>query len=558
MLFRLVRPVKRPDSSVPQFVQRIPADILPLVAGRTLTVQLGPETVRVRVTPKMRSIRFSLRTRDPAEAKARQGQAAAALERQWAAFRNAAPVTLDHKQCTALAGELYRAWADSGADRTTAVQHMPNGQWVTVRSRPEEEAAGFASAREKLEATLEHGDPASLEPTLGPLLDRLLQARGILSVDGDTRQTLIETFALALRDAFAARQRNAEGDYSPDPKAIRFPVFEAPAAKSSAPPRQAAAETTLSGLVAEWWAERQAAGIKPSTYQSYKHAVMGLAAFLKHDDAGRVTAEDVVRFKDYRLSCRDPRNGKLLSAQTVKSSDLNGLKVVFGWAVANRKMASNPAKDVTLKLGKPKKLRDKGFTDEEARAILKAASEYRPTPGESAKRTAAKRWVPWLSAYTGARLGELAQLRKQDIKQHGQHWAIVITPDAGTVKTNEAREVVLHSHLIELGFIDFVRQSKPGHLFLTKDAEGSVMGSLKSLKTRLSFFARLTVTDPNVAPNHGWRHRFKTVGIDAGMGERVLDAIQGHAPTNASGGYGQVTIKAMVDAMAKFPRIDVG
>lgn len=555
MLFRLVRPVKRPDSSVPQFVQRIPADILPLVAGRVLTVQLGAETVRVHVTPKMRSIRFSLRTRDPAEAKARQGQAAAALERHWAAFRNAAPVVLNHKQSTALAGELYRAWADGGADRSIAVQHMPGGHWAVVRSGSEEEAAGFATARDKLEAALENDDPASLEPTLGPLVDQLLQARGILSVDGATRQTLIGTFALALQDAFAVRQRNAEGDYSPDSKASRFPDFEPPTAKE--PPRTAIPETTLSGLLAEWWAERKAAGIKPSTYQSYKHAVMGLAAFLEHDDADRVTAEDVVRFKDYRLSCRDPRNGKRLSAQTVKSSDLNGLKVVFGWAVANRKMASNPAKDVMLKLAKPRRLRGKGFTDEEARAILKAASEYRPTPGETAKRAAAKRWVPWLSAYTGARLGELAQLRKQDIRQHGQHWSIVITPDAGTVKTNEAREVVLHAHLIELGFIEFVRQSKPGHLFLTRAADGSVMGSLKSLKTRLSLFARLTITDPNVAPNHGWRHRFKTEGLSAGMGERVLDAIQGHAPSNASGGYGEVTIKAMVDAMAKFPRIDV-
>lgn len=117
MLFRLVRPVKRPDSSIPQFIQRIPTDILPLVAGRTLSLPLGTETVLVRVTPKMRSIRFSLRTRDPAEVKARQGQAASALERHWTALRNGAPMSLNHRQATALAGDLYRVWADAGADR---------------------------------------------------------------------------------------------------------------------------------------------------------------------------------------------------------------------------------------------------------------------------------------------------------------------------------------------------------------------------------------------------------------------------------------------------------
>jgi len=43
--------------------------------------------------------------------------------------------------------------------------------------------------------------------------------------------------------------------------------------------------------------------------------------------------------------------------------------------------------------------------------------------------SAARRWVPWLSAYTGARVGEITQLRKQDvIKRDGIH-AIHITPE---------------------------------------------------------------------------------------------------------------------------------
>lgn len=38
---------------------------------------------------------------------------------------------------------------------------------------------------------------------------------------------------------------------------------------------------------------------------------------------------------------------------------------------------------------------------------------------------------------------------------------------------------------------------------------------------------------------------------------RVLDAIQGHAPRNISEGYGEVTIKAKANAIAKFPIIKV-
>ena len=31
------------------------------------------------------------------------------------------------------------------------------------------------------------------------------------------------------------------------------------------------------------------------------------------------------------------------------------------------------------------------------------------------------------------------------------------------------------------------------------------------------------VPDPNVQPNHGWRHTFKTIGLEAELPERVLD-----------------------------------
>jgi hypothetical protein len=35
--------------------------------------------------------------------------------------------------------------------------------------------------------------------------------------------------------------------------------------------------------------------------------------------------------------------------------------------------------------------------------------------GEAPKLAAAKRWVPWLCAFTGARVGEMLQLRKAEI-----------------------------------------------------------------------------------------------------------------------------------------------
>lgn len=103
-------------------------------------------------------------------------------------------------------------------------------------------------------------------------------------------------------------------------------------------------------------------------------------------------------------------------------------------------------------------------------------------------------------------------------------------------------------------FPEFVARSGNGHLFLTPNRNGDVLGPLQGVKNRLGEFAREVVTDPNVAPNHGWRHRFKTVGMEAGVSERVLDAICGHAPRTVGAAYGEVTLKARVNAIAKLPR----
>jgi integrase len=387
-----------------------------------------------------------------------------------------------------------------------------------------------------------------LEKPLGPLVDRLLLSKGIRHVDEGSRSILLSAFWMALRDAFANRRKNIEGDYSGDPKANRFPQWEA---LKRIVPARIASGVSLTGLVEDWWKEAKAAGRKPSTYESYRNTMAKLVAVLEHDDASRITPEDIVRFKDFRLV-----NGA--SAKTVKDSDLAGLKTVFRWAVMNRKMSINPAEGLTIKTSKPRKLRAKGFTDEEAALILNYAKNYK-AGGEASKLAAAKRWVPWLCAFTGARVGEMLQLRKQDVRREGKHWVVCITPEAGPVKTDEARDVVLHRQIVESGFLDFVKASGAGYLFISpRDDELGVRMAVKTARNKVNRFVREVVSDPNVDPSHGWRHRFKTVGIDEGVEMRVLDAIQGHAPRNISEGYGEVTIKAKANAIAKFPAVDLG
>jgi integrase len=276
--------------------------------------------------------------------------------------------------------------------------------------------------------------PDEWEPERTPkrqkALSRVIERRGLASwIEGHLRTPLSPGQRASLVDAVESALLR------PNDQSVLTSGASAPSPSAAAP------IVTLTGILEGWWREAKATGRKPSTHESYRNTVAGLVAFLGHDDAKLVTPEDIVRFKDHRLSSINPRTGKPISAKTVKDSDLSGLKALFGWAVSNRKLTTNPVTGITIKLGKPQKLRGKGLTEEEVKAILSAASKV-TRGGESAGTFAAKRWVPWLAAYTGARVGELAQLRKQDATREGEHWVLLLTPEAGTIKTNEARKVV--------------------------------------------------------------------------------------------------------------------
>ena len=130
-----------------------------------------------------------------------------------------------------------------------------------------------------------------------------------------------------------------------------------------------------------------------------------------------------------------------------------------------------------------------------------------------------------------------------------------ITPEAGAVKTKQAREVPLHPQLVELGFPAFVQAISKERLFLVPDGEGAISGPLQAVKNRLAEFAREHVSDRGVSPNHGWRHRFRTVATEAGISGNVIDAICGWSARSVGDRYGSVSLKTRADAILRLPRI---
>lgn len=550
MRLRLVAPTKRKDSFNLQFEQRLPADLRERLVGMTLEVPRGDHIIPITVTDKTRAIRFSLGASDIGEAKRRQAEAIAYLEGVYRNLRANAPIALTHRQCVALAGELYRSWAaDLETSQRITFQQEADGSVVRDYSLDlEAEAGGLTLTAERLG----HLEGQDLEGALGPLVGKLLLRRGIVSVDHPSRAMLFSEFAKALAEGMLARSRKAKGVYQHDPNSERFPEWSAPEAASQSKPSPS---VSLQGLFDDWWREAERAGKSPSTKESFGKAVSTLGEFLDHDDATRITPADILRFKDHLISAVHPRTRKRLSVKTIGGSYLGGLNVVFKWAVENGKLPSNPAEAVKVAKGKTTRTRDSWFTLEERRAILGQASGAVQDRREPRERFAGRRWVPWLCAYSGARVGEMVQLRKQDVRLVDGHWVMRITPEAGTVKTGQMRDVPLHPHLVEMGFPEFVQAAPDGPLFMWS---GEGRAAWRTAKNRIREEVRKVVSDANVQPNHGWRHTFKTIGREAGIQDRVLDAITGHAPRTEGDKYGGATIAAKVKAMDAFPRYDAG
>ncbi|MET3989486.1 integrase [Bradyrhizobium sp. S3.9.2] len=539
-----IRMDKRARSTVPQFRCRVPTRLVDQLRGKRILLHLSRRTepACIKVVTIGTDVAFSLETTDEAIAAARHADALEHLQRLFD-LTAAAPVKLHHRDMVALAGAVYHTyvwvheddpgepgrWAwHKGLSRAIFEGRIRDAPPATLKVDDSDAGLllfGTGDLTAAIDA-LPAGQHDGLEARFGLLADWAL-IRHRIHLAPDQRKHFLKLVAAASLDASWQLRRNAEGDYRPDPMAQRFPPIDSVAAVK---PKQ-----SITGLFELWWKEAKATGRSQSTHDTYKGAIERLVKHLGHDDAGRVSEDDMLSFKDARL--------KVVSAKTLKDGDLPGIKSVLGWAVDNRKLAKNPADVIKVKAEKKIRTRPKGFTDEEAKAIFVACLGYSQKPKEDAKTAAAKRWAPLIAAYTGSRISEVLQLRKEDVRRDSGHHIFDLNPLAGSIKSGTYRLVPVHPHLIELGFLNFVDQCVDGPLF--------AKGSYK----RVVDFVRTIVTDGRVQPNHAWRHRLKSISRDRGLDPRVVDAIQGHAPRTAGDDYGDVSVTAMARVINAIPWI---
>lgn len=485
------------------------------------------------------------------EAKARLGEWEAEVETRIAtlrAQRNGEGQPLTRLNAIALAGRWYnwfvaqheddpgpaKRWRELSDIFVWVIRlHAPDSYEEDPRSDPQWDWAKEPEVREAVR-------PQVAEEAR---VATFLASEG-LALNASAYALFVDAVSDNLLPALSVLERRANGDYSHDDTPDSFPPFK---------------DGPVRGSGVSCWelfgAFVTATTPAPNTVTRWRAVFLEMQREFAEVGADGIT-EDAARRWVHGLITEKR------AAITVREIWLSASRRVFSWAREHKRVRQNPFKEVKVDVPRKVQTREDGrsFTTAEASIILKASLAYQK-PVTPTERT--RRWVPWLCAYSGARSGEITQLRGGDIEDRNGFYVMKLTPEAGTVKTGKPRVVPIHEHLIAQGFIEMVQQVGKGALFYNdKTPQKKSNDPLKPSRSRadtarahLGTWVRgLGVDDPELSPNHAWRHLFKRIGDEIGMAEKMNDAITGHTQATEGRKYGPPTAVAMAEALKKFPR----
>jgi integrase len=461
---------------------------------------------------------------------------------------------LTQVQAQALAGQWYVWWVGLHQQNPGDPWH-----WHQLADFFAEAVMDATSHWDHEDETIDQSQRArepEVRDEVHPRLEREAQTAQFLT---DKGESLSATANVAFLDcvldnfwyACALLERRARGDHAPDPRPHSFPAFtrEAPRRSLGRP---------VGSCLALFEAYVRDANPAASTINRWRAVFRTLDGHLGRKDLAAFTSDEA---QAWISSLRTSKRG----ARTVKDIWLSAARTVCEWARKQKRLTENPFAEIDAPVPrKPQTRESKEFSAEEQVCILSAALRITDTRKPFA---AACRWVPWICAYTGARAGEITQLRGRDVQQRGDFFALQLTPDAGTIKSAQTRTVPLHGHLVEQGFLDYVKTKGDGPLFYSparatagdpEDITNPKRPRAVKTRERLAAWVRtLGVTDPEVSPTHAWRHSYKRRAARAKIEKRIRDAMCGHAPETVGDEYETPTLLDMADAMRTFPKYEV-
>jgi integrase len=219
----------------------------------------------------------------------------------------------------------------------------------------------------------------------------------------------------------------------------------------------------------------------------------------------------------------------LLNERKVSPRTRNGYAMLFSavykCAIRRKKATANPFEGQRIKAAT---VHYEPFTDQEI-ATLFADAKLEITPAKHKTATALP-WASMISAYTGCRLEEVAQLKAADIKQTDDIWYFEFCND-GNGKTKAAtRTVPLHHALIDAGLLRY-RDALPkgSMLFPGLKSRSSKPGKLgPKLGDAFKWWRKkLGIVRPGIN-FHSYRHTVGDRLRKAGVQESDIAAVLGH------------------------------
>jgi len=240
----------------------------------------------------------------------------------------------------------------------------------------------------------------------------------------------------------------------------RNPTPVAPAPQPEAPKADEAG-MTIQELVPRYAGRKRE--LAPKTLYEYGNYHRKFVEWLerrtkkKHIPIHSVTRQDIGDFIEDLLA-------EGLKPRTIKEKYLAAISGLFELALSLGAIPDD-GRELVTRGHKVRTKRDARKSDDDESYIPFTADEiakiFHPQFLHDAKRPT-DFWCPLLGLFTAARLNELCQLDIKDIENHGGLWAIRFTndaPDKSLKGPASKRLIPLHPTLIELGFLDYVKDA---------------------------------------------------------------------------------------------------
>jgi integrase len=264
---------------------------------------------------------------------------------------------------------------------------------------------------------------------------------------------------------------------------------------------------------------------------------------------------------------------------TTVNKYLSTLSPLYSWARRHGYVEYNPCDGLFYDIVKGRNRRP-SFSDEQIIQIfcsplftgfLEDGKEW--LPGER-RCDDWRYWIPFVCFFTGARIGEIAQLFVDDIVQEDDTWIIYIRDDekrGQTTKSGYTRFVPIHSFLEAKGFVQFVesqkeRANRDSNRRIFPELRANIRGHVGAIPSRFwrKYLQKLNIKNGNDGIGaHSFRHTVADYLRAAGFLDDEIEVALGHNQKTITSGYGELrqgTIRRLHDMFESltYPNIPLG